>query len=105
GSRSYRVNHVFPLPGPLRLQDSGQQTERLLILMPRKSRLTIPSNRLYIQNVFTAARDSLKRLDRTLYHYARAGHPMRTAAAELIRRFDALNKQLADKLKKGDRHL
>ena len=99
------MNHVFPLPGSVRLQDSGQQTQGLLILMPRKSRLTIPSNRLYVQNVLATVRDSLKRLDRTLYHYARAGHPMRTAAADLIRRFDALNKQLADKLKKGDRHL
>ena len=73
--------------------------------MPKKSRLTVHSNRLYIQNVFAATRDSLKRLDRTLYHYARAGHPMRAAAADLLRRFEALNKQLADKLKKGDRHL
>jgi hypothetical protein len=73
--------------------------------MPKKSRLNIHSNRVHIQNVFAVARDSLKRLDRTLYHYARAGHPMRTAAADLIRRFEALNEQLADTLKKGDRHL
>jgi len=73
--------------------------------MPKKSRLTVHSNRLYIQNVFATTRDSLKRLDRTLYHYARAGYPMRAAAADLLRRFEALNKQLADKLKKGDRHL
>ncbi len=73
--------------------------------MPKKSRLTVHSNRLYIQNVFATTRDSLKRLDRTLYHYARAGHPMRAAAADLLRRFEALNKQLADNLKKGDRHL
>ena len=73
--------------------------------MPQKCRLTIPSNRSHIQDVFSAARQSLKRLDSTLYHYARAGHPMRTAAADLKRRFDALDKQLSDKIQKKDRYL
>jgi hypothetical protein len=73
--------------------------------MPQKCRLTIHSNRVHIQNVFAAARESLKRLDSTLYHYARAGHPMRAAATELKRRFDALDRELADKVQKKERYL
>jgi hypothetical protein len=73
--------------------------------MPQKCRLTIHSNRVHIQDVFSAARDSLKRLDSALYHFARADHPMRSAAAELKRRFDVLDKQLAETIKKGERYL
>ncbi len=73
--------------------------------MPQKCRLTIHSNRVHIQNTFAAARDALKRLESTLYHYARAGHPMRTASKELSRRFQLLDKDLSEKLKSGARHI
>ena len=69
--------------------------------MPQKCHLTVLSNRVHIKNVFAAARDSLKKLDRTLYHYASADHPMRKSSAELRRSFAALDKQLACKLKSG----
>jgi hypothetical protein len=73
--------------------------------MPQKCRLTIHSNRLHIQGVFAAARDSLTRLDRTLYHYATAGHAMRKRSAELLQGFTALDKELAKKLKSCERYL
>ena len=73
--------------------------------MPQKCRLTIPSNRSHIQDVFAATRQGLKRLDSTLYHYARAGHPMRAAAADLKRKFDMLDKQLTEKIQKKERYL
>ena len=73
--------------------------------MPRKCRLTIQSNRNHIQKVFTDTREALKRLDSTLYHYVRAGHKMRKAAAELRRTFSMLDNQLTEKLKTGDRYL
>ena len=73
--------------------------------MSKKCRLTIHSNRLHIQNTFFAAREALKRLDRTLYHYANAGHPMRAASANLLRQFELLDNELSKKLKTGARYV
>jgi hypothetical protein len=73
--------------------------------MPQKCRLTILSNRIHIKNVFATTRDSLKRLDRALYHYARIGHPMREGSKELLRRFETLDKQLSEKIKSGARYI
>lgn len=73
--------------------------------MPQKCSLSVLANRVHIKNVFAATRDSLKRLDNTLYHYARAEHIMRKESEELLRRFSVLEKQLTDKIKIGARYL
>ena len=73
--------------------------------MPQKCRLTIITNRIRLKDAFDKTRESLKRLDSILYHYARAGHPFRKTAAQLKRQFDTIDKQLAEKLKNGERYL
>lgn len=74
-------------------------------VMPQKRRLTIPGNREWIQQTFDSTEASLKRLSSTLYHFAKAGNPMRHAASDLLSRFKAIDKQLREKIKNKDRYI
>jgi hypothetical protein len=73
--------------------------------MPKKRPLSNLSYRVEVQRAFDAAHTSLVQLNVTLRHYASRGHAVRTSAAALLRQLEALQRDLAKKIKEKARHI